>query len=108
LSLYFIASTAWALAERKLLPKKPVAADPNAPSTGDNNSATPGVVTVKAVPVSAVRDRKALMKQSKGKGNGKASPAPESAPKPETIDTSTTMGKLKAWWADILEQAKKK
>lgn len=83
LCIYFIASSVWGFTERKLLPKlKPKAAE-----SGDT-----------------------LLQKMIGTSEG-TDITTKAKRKPERIarqDDKSTMGRLKAWWADVLEQAKKK
>jgi YidC/Oxa1 family membrane protein insertase len=84
LCLYFIASSLWGMAERKLLPKRkaaPVAAPP--PSSGNG------------APVSGKPAKTDGKKKGKKKG------------KPEKVD-DTPMTKVRKMWEEILKQAKKK
>jgi YidC/Oxa1 family membrane protein insertase len=80
LCLYFIASSLWGLAERKLLPRKRIATDTAA--------ATSASTTAQASTFS-IKPRKKDKKKEKEKEEG-------------------TMRKVKDWWEDILKQAKKK
>ena len=80
LCVYFIASSMWGLAERKLLPKK---------------KTSPGVPA--PLPSTAIKNGP----PPKGKWkNNKKEKAVEEAP--------STLGKLKALWQEILKQAEKK
>ncbi|HEY8506057.1 MAG TPA: YidC/Oxa1 family membrane protein insertase, partial [Gemmataceae bacterium] len=90
--IYFIASTLWGVAERKLLPKhkpgaaaaEPAGAGKGAPDRGGPPQAGNG-------------------KRRKRKGGKPGKPSPKGPAEPESLG-----GKLKAWWEDILEKAKKK
>src|SRR5262249_47758822 len=127
LCLYFIASSLWGFAERKLLPKKkegaagpaasgngavrtgpaPAAAPPaSPPSTAITTSPPAGGVTKE--PPGAGRTKKG------GRGKRKGGREQPSAPAP-----TTKVGKLRQWWrvrrrrlsewwASVLEQARKK
>jgi YidC/Oxa1 family membrane protein insertase len=81
LCLYFIASSLWGLAERKLLPKrKPLGALPQSEAGGPPRG---------------------------GKSPAKPGPRPKKAP-PSKKDRDGTFQKVRDWWADVLKQAKKK
>jgi YidC/Oxa1 family membrane protein insertase len=85
LCIYFIASSLWGLAERRLLPKKqtspvtPAAGGPPAPPSGGRGPAPGGRGS-----------------SGRGKVRGKK-PADD-----------TRLQKVREWWAEILKQAKKK
>lgn len=81
LAVYFIASSLWGLAERRLLPKKEALA-----------LAGPVPPTGKGPP------------PGKG-GPGKGGPAKTKAPAEEPTGP---FARLKKWWADVLKEAKKK
>lgn len=87
LSIYFIATTLWGIAERKFLPKKkpltPAAPEPAAPTK-------PGQ------PKDLSKLNPAQRRKLKAKGGKKE----------EQPDTAVT--KVKNWWEEILKQAKKK
>ena len=83
LCVYFIASSLWGMAERKLLPKKKTGPGGLAPMTATNNGAG-----------------KSLAPQKGKWKNSKKEKDKEEAP--------STMGKLKALWREILKQAEKK
>jgi len=107
LCLYFIVSTIWALVERKFLPKKkpltntPITVDAKVVDHKTSNSPPP------PAPV-AQRDRKALMKNKNDRKPTKGQPKVQE-PQPKKDEVPTTMrGKLKAWWQDVLEKARKK
>jgi YidC/Oxa1 family membrane protein insertase len=80
LCMYFIASSLWGLAERRMLPKKQQQ-QPLAPAVS-----TP----VKAKPSPSPNG-------PRGRGRG-----------PARKEDDTPLDKVKAWWADVLKQAKKK
>lgn len=80
LCLYFIASSAWGLIERRFLPKKPTAAAPGAAPTFASGKPIPSVV--------------------KGKQKGK--------PGKKEDKPDGTLQKVKDWWAEVLKQARKK
>jgi hypothetical protein len=97
LCIYFIASSLWGLAERKLLPKKqPVA---QYPASGDGRGGSSG---------------------GGPGGGGKPAPKGPIAPidkgkwakkekdKPKDKEAITTFDKLKTLWKEILKQAEKK
>ncbi len=79
LCMYFIASSLWGVAERKLLPKKKTS--PGFPTDMTPNSPGKPAMVLK----------------------GKLAKAPKKEPEPQTAFT-----KLKAWWQDVLRQAEKK
>lgn len=86
LVIYFISSSLWGLAERKLLPKKKQAA------------AVPATAPAAASGGPAVRPGAPPSKGPRGKNrNNKPAPREEGA-----------LDKVKAWWAEVLKQAKKK
>jgi YidC/Oxa1 family membrane protein insertase len=87
LCIYFISSSLWGLAERKLLPKKKPIGD-TAMSTATAGASTAITAAPKWKGKNAKKDRE----KEKAK---------DSAP-------ATTMGKLKALWRDILRAAEKK
>ncbi len=78
LCLYFIATSLWGLAERRMLPKKKPALAVAGPS-GPPGKAKPAPTGPRG----------------RGRGPGKK-------------DEETALDKVKAWWHDVLEQAKKK
>jgi len=83
LCIYFIASSLWGLAERQLLPKKK-------PATALGPTSGPPDKSSKQLPPRKPRPG------DKGKGKDKE----------EKKDG--TLDKMKAWWANVLEQARKK
>jgi YidC/Oxa1 family membrane protein insertase len=80
LCIYFIASSLWGLAERKLLPRRKAAALPPAAPSGPAKPAARGPA---------------------------GSPKTKKAAKP-TKNADGTFQKVRDWWADVLKQAKKK
>jgi YidC/Oxa1 family membrane protein insertase len=138
LCIYFIASSLWGFAERRLLPKRKPA--PGTPAATDNQgglfqklrerieglrpgqessavTATPpaGKAASEAV-TSAVPGGAGPSKRGKKKRRGGRSPegAPSSGP-PSSAEEDGVRGKvrswwsgLREWWADVLEQARKK
>ncbi len=97
--IYYIASSVWGIAERQLLPKKKTAV-----GAAEEDKAQGGVLSKLLGP--------------KG-GNGSATTGPAGKSKrgkrrPETKATAKSDGdgsmfqRLRDWWADILEQARKK
>jgi YidC/Oxa1 family membrane protein insertase len=80
LCIYFISSSLWGLAERKLLPRKK--AVPGAGAEPDGGSPAK------------------LPPRGPGRGGGRN--------QPKQPDANGTMKKLKDWWAEILKQAEKK
>ncbi len=105
--IYFICTTLWGLAERKLLPKavKPDESKPEpSASTPSRARSTTGTGTVTSAV--ARNGRKDSRKPSKGRA-GKGSRAGQAEPaKPEP--PQGMMAKFKAWLDDVMEQAKKK
>jgi YidC/Oxa1 family membrane protein insertase len=86
LCIYFIASSLWALTERKLIPKPKVADLVVTTSTGGSPPTNgPGGKAVRPKPGGP----------RGGKGRGRSEPE-----KPK--------GKLQSWWAKVLEEARKK
>jgi YidC/Oxa1 family membrane protein insertase len=86
LCIYFIASSLWALTERKLIPKPKVTDPAEAPPASGGGSPPPG-------PGRAVRPKPGGPRGPKGRGR----PEPEE-PK----------GKIRTWWQKVLEEARKK
>lgn len=87
LCIYFIASSLWGFAERKLLPKFQH-------KTGD---------------AAETREPATSSTEPDGQGRGARSMRGKRKPdRPREPDQSTALGRLRAWWADVLEQAKKK
>jgi YidC/Oxa1 family membrane protein insertase len=85
LCLYFIASTLWGVAERKLLPKKKPVPGESPPPAKDG--APPPAPTKPKPPGGRKKDRKKKGKQE---------------------EPETAFGKVKDLWEEILKQAKKK
>jgi YidC/Oxa1 family membrane protein insertase len=112
LCIYFIASSLWGFAERKLLPKRKAGAAPTPEPPGGSAPASTA-----NVPVGAAGDGRgrAARKGGRKKRRGEAAPArPAAEPAP-----GTALGRLRRWWrlrrerlgdwwADVLEQARKK
>jgi membrane protein insertase Oxa1/YidC/SpoIIIJ len=93
LCIYFITSSLWGMAERKLLPKKkPVAAFP-AQAAGTPPGSSGGGAPVSKGPLTP-KDKGRWGKKDKEKAKDK--------------ETITTFVKLKALWREILKQAEKK
>lgn len=88
LCIYFISSSLWGLAERRFLPKKKTAAQlaavVDAPGKPKQLPGKPGVQPPRG-------------KGPRGKASDKA-----------VVSSNGVVQKLKDWWADLLEQAKKK
>jgi YidC/Oxa1 family membrane protein insertase len=111
LCIYFIASSLWGFAERKLLPKTRLA---KAGSESDKApvSSTAITTTAKAGSATAVMAPSGVTPSKKpGRNKRKAAERDRrSAAKEE--ETQTRLGRLKQrlsnWWNDVLEQAKKK
>jgi YidC/Oxa1 family membrane protein insertase len=86
LCIYFIATSLWGLGERRLLPRR----QPSGPSAPPSGKGPPPT----------------------GKGPpppGKGPPRPKPKPRgPIPKEEQTAMDKLKGWWAEVLEQARKK
>lgn len=90
LAIYFIASSLWGVAERRLLPKtQPIIA---------------GGPGGKGPPPSGA------MVPTKGGPGGKGGPGRPGNNKPKTPEPEDTSmkGRIKKWWADVLDKAKKK
>jgi YidC/Oxa1 family membrane protein insertase len=86
LCLYFIISSVWGVAERKLLPKKQAGA----------GTAPPAATVVNSPKGPPPRP---------GKGpRGKSGKKPPAKPR----EPEGTMDKVKGWWSEVLKQAKKK
>jgi YidC/Oxa1 family membrane protein insertase len=81
LCIYFIASSAWGCAERKLLPKKKL---PPPDATGANLEQPP---------------------TAKGPQNGKWK---NKNAKPEKVEETGIAARALAWWNDVLRSAEKK
>jgi len=89
LCLYFIVSSLWGLAERKLLPKRPslaLAGAGGVPPPTKNEARKP----VSNGPAAA------------GRGRGRT------GRKEKTAEVESPMQKVKDWWAEVLKQARKK
>jgi YidC/Oxa1 family membrane protein insertase len=84
LCLYFIASSLWGLAERRLVPRKATA------------------TTAAGAPPPSKADGKKSLNGSPGGRKGK----PGKKEKPAPVDGP--MQKVKDWWAEVLKQARKK
>jgi membrane protein insertase Oxa1/YidC/SpoIIIJ len=88
LCIYFIASSLWGLAERKLLPKKQPAGA--AAATSDTAITTPG----------------------RGSRNGPGKPGPAGRGgrngRNDDEDSDGFIRKIKDWWEEVLKQASKK
>jgi YidC/Oxa1 family membrane protein insertase len=89
LAIYFIASSLWGLAERKLLPKKP------------GTPATPG-----AAPAGGGGGGAAGGRGGSGGGPSRGKGKPGKGPKEKKPDTP--MQRVKDWWAEVLRSAQKK
>jgi YidC/Oxa1 family membrane protein insertase len=90
LSMYFIASSLWGMAERKLLPKKKTLPTP-VPSPGGDG---------KKPPPTTAQGKQGKMGPGKGKAKGKGK---GKEPEPEK-----PLQGLRDWWQEVLKQAKKK
>jgi YidC/Oxa1 family membrane protein insertase len=103
LCVYFIASSLWGFAERKLLPKKKLQVGTTSAESlfqrmrGKSEEATPAAVTTNGGTSQPGRGKR---KKDRAKGR------PE--PSPIRDGNSSVMQRLRAWWADVLKQAKKK
>jgi YidC/Oxa1 family membrane protein insertase len=80
LCIYFIASSLWGLTERKLLPRRQLAAAAAAGTDASSNG------------------RRSSTAARPGRGRGRK----------EDEDSDGLMQRVKAWWADVLKQASKK
>src|SRR5207244_281810 len=86
LCLYFIASSLWGLAERKLIKKKPTGApSPSAATAGSTTRRSPATAGARAG--GSARSRPARPAEDNGDG---------------------VMDKIRHWWAEVLKQASKK
>ncbi len=92
LCIYFIASSLWGLAERKLLPKKKPAGEFSSQSGAGQGGSSSGGPAPKGQ--MSPKDKGKWGKKEKDKDNNK--------------EPVTTFDKLKALWRDILKQAEKK
>lgn len=90
LCIYFISSSLWGLAERKLLPKKKAAGEPAA-----------GTAAAAGTPSTAIQP-------GTPKWKGKASRKDRDMQKSREPVAPTAIDKLKALWRDILKAAEKK
>jgi len=107
LCLYFIASSLWGFAERKLLPKKKPDGTPPVPPT-------PGRATL----MQRLLDRVMDAQRPQTGGNGAApAPAPGGGGKrkrgrPAAAGAASApdglLARVRAWWAEVLKQAAKK
>jgi len=107
LCLYFIASSLWGFAERKLLPKKKPGELP------------PPVASSRPTLMQRMMNRlvEAQQRQQAG-GNGatarpQAPPAPPGAGKkkrgrPAPVQQDGLLARVRAWWAEVLRQAEKR
>jgi YidC/Oxa1 family membrane protein insertase len=106
LCVYFIVSSIWGLAERKLLPKKkPLTSAGETPDTK---------------PAGILQKLKERMESSTPNGQrpGEGSLTPKdrqlqrkrgrSRDREDEIKSNSMLQRLRAWWADVLEQARKK
>jgi YidC/Oxa1 family membrane protein insertase len=89
LCIYFISSSLWGLAERKLLPKKKTGLQPTT-----TDAATPSTAIATAATTS--------------KWKGKNSRKEREKQKEKEQEPATAFAKLKAMWAEILKAAEKK
>jgi YidC/Oxa1 family membrane protein insertase len=109
LCLYFIASSLWGFAERKLLPKKKADGTPPVPPT-------PGRTTL----MQRLLDRMMATQRQQAGGNGAtAAPSPPAPaggggkrkrgrPAPVAQEPDGLLARVRAWWAEVLKQAAKK
>jgi YidC/Oxa1 family membrane protein insertase len=105
LCLYFIASSLWGFAERKLLPKKKPGEVP--PPTA---SARPGLMQRLLG-----RLQEAQQRQQAGANGAAVRPAPAPAGggkkkrgRPAPVPQDGLLAKFRAWWAEVLRQAEKR
>jgi YidC/Oxa1 family membrane protein insertase len=130
LCIYFVSSSLWGFAERKLLPKKkPKDGDVSSESLfqriinrADNGSRpagseeiTTGPATSSAVTSEARRDSGPSMKRRRGKRRGELGTRVSTAAANQAEQATGLSGwwrvlmeKLAAWWQEILRQAEKK
>jgi YidC/Oxa1 family membrane protein insertase len=105
LCVYFIVSSIWGLAERKLLPKKKPLTPGETPETKTSSilqklkermeSATsPNGQRPGDAP--SPKDRQLERKKNRGRD------------KEDEVKSNSLIGRFRAWWADVLEQARKK
>jgi hypothetical protein len=108
LCIYFIASSVWGFAERRLLPKfKPDAGAPVsseglfqkllARAQAAQTAQTGRITTAGGVTQAAAVDR------GRGKQRGKRRPE-----RVEPAGGDGLLSRLRAWWADVLDRAQKK
>ncbi len=90
LSIYFIATTLWGIAERRFLPKKKPAVGPAPPETATPGK--PGQPKDTGKPQTPAQRRK-----QRGKGK-----------KQQAEEPDTAIKKVRSWWEEVLKQAKKK
>jgi YidC/Oxa1 family membrane protein insertase len=114
LCIYFIASSLWGFAERKLLPRfQPDAAAPPAPPEGffqklmarasrPADGITPAPATG-VMPAGGITTTPAGDRGRRGKQRGKKRPE-----RAEPAPADGWFRRLRAWWSDVLEQARKK
>jgi YidC/Oxa1 family membrane protein insertase len=110
LCLYFIASSLWGFAERKLLPKKKPGELP------------PPVASSRPTLMQRMLDRlMEAQRQQTGGGNGAVATQPAAAapkgtaakrprarPAPAAPESDGLLARVRAWWAEVLKQAAKK
>ncbi len=112
LCIYFIASSVWGFAERKLLPKfKP---DAGGPVSSEGlfqrlltRAQSTRVTTAPAGGPSAGLTQGPAGERGRGKQRGRRRPERERV-QPARTRPDGWLGRLRAWWADVLEQARKK
>jgi YidC/Oxa1 family membrane protein insertase len=104
--IYFIVSSAWGFAERSLLPKpkKPGDPDESAPRTGGSATTASPPPGGRGGPAAPSQERKSFSK--KARQQRKQDRAREQEKTDAAADTF--VGKLKAWWERVLEEARKK
>jgi YidC/Oxa1 family membrane protein insertase len=114
LCLYFIASSVWGFAERKLLPKSKglqpgVAGGPTA-STGTTSSSDQITTTPRMASSTAITAPSGVATSKKpGRNKRKGSKGAPQARQEEASSQLARLGqRLSNWWNEVLEQAKKK
>jgi YidC/Oxa1 family membrane protein insertase len=123
LCVYFISSSLWGFAERKLLPKKKIrpSDEPSAESLlqrvlrrGENGSAAPSsagttpAATVSGVATSGTQEARGKRRKGKKRRDGVVA-APDVAPPPGIRGWwHVRRERLAAWWQELLRQAEKR
>jgi YidC/Oxa1 family membrane protein insertase len=101
LCVYFIASSLWGFAERRLLPKKKVqVGTTSADSLFQRMLGRPESETAVTTNVGAPQLGRGKRRKERSKPRSEPGPTPEG--------DGSMLQRLRAWWADVLKQAKKK